>query len=101
MAGQPPLPAGVIWARTLHDQLIADAAAADGRLFVSSLSGTLYALDQETGEILWSSKRLSRIYTSPIVSGDTVIQSAPDGTFYGLNAATGEERWQFSNLISA
>jgi len=96
MAGQPPLPAGVIWARTLHDQLIADAAAADGRLFVSSLSGALYALDQGTGEILWSREGLSRIYTSPIVSGDTVIQAAPDGTFYGLNAATGEERWQFS-----
>jgi outer membrane protein assembly factor BamB len=96
MAGPPPPTAGVIWARNLHDPLIADAAAADGRLFVSSLSGALYALDQETGSILWNSEGLSRIYTSPVVSGDTVIQAAPDGTFYGFDAATGEERWRFS-----
>lgn len=96
MAGPPPPTAGVIWAKNLHDPLIADAAAADGRLFVSSISGAIYALDQETGEILWSSEELPRTYTSPIVSGDTVIQAASDGTFYGFDAATGEERWRFS-----
>ncbi|MCH7706696.1 MAG: PQQ-binding-like beta-propeller repeat protein, partial [Chloroflexi bacterium] len=96
MAGQPPPTVGVLWARNLHDPLIADAAAADGRLFVSSLSGTIYALNQETGEILWSGEGLPRIYSSPIVSGDTVIQAVSDGTFYGFDVATGEERWRFS-----
>ena len=96
MVSPPPGTAGVIWAKNLHDPLIADAAAADGRLFVSSISGAIYALDQETGEILWSVKGLPRAYSSPLVSGDTVIQAASDGTIYGFDAATGEERWRFS-----
>ncbi len=96
MASQPPATAGVIWARNLHDPLIADAAADDSRLFVSTLSGSIYALDQKTGEILWSGEGLPQTFTSPIVSGGTVIQAASDGTFYGFDAATGEERWRFS-----
>ena len=92
----PPTPPGLIWSRRLREQSVGDLATADGRLFVATSAGKLRALDTETGRLLWKVEDLAPVYSSPIVSGDTVIQAASDGTIYGFDVATGEELWRVS-----
>ena len=92
----PPQPGGLIWSRRLGEQSFADLATANGRLFVATAAGKLRALDTETGRDLWMVRDLAPMSSSPIVSGDTVIQAASDGTIYGFDVATGEERWRVS-----
>ena len=71
-------------------------ATADGRLFAATVGGKLHALELETGKRLWEVEGLGQLYSSPIVSGDTVIQAAYEGTVYGFDVATGEQRWAIS-----
>ena len=96
MAPQPTLAPGLVWKVELNEGIVADLAAAHGRLFVATFSGRLRAMDQKTGETLWMVEGLAPLYSSPIVSGDTVIQTAFDGTIHGIDLATGEERWNIS-----
>ena len=39
---------------------------------------------------------LAPLRSSPIITGDTVVQAAADGTIYGFDAASGEQRWTVS-----
>ena len=93
MLSTPPRTPGLIWTNRLREQSLGNLAIADGRVFVSTLPGKLRALDKNTGKILWTLEDLPRLFTSPIVSGDTVIQTASDGTVFGFDVATGEEKW--------
>ncbi|MFH1140475.1 MAG: serine/threonine-protein kinase [Chloroflexota bacterium] len=91
----PPLP-GLVWSRRLREQIVAEMATADGRLYLATVAGILRALDTKTGQDLWKVEGLAHLYSAPIVSGDTVIQTASDGTVYGFDAATGKEMWRTS-----
>ena len=72
-------------------------AAADGRLFATSVAGTLYALDEKTGRLLWQAD-LDRSRARWEIAATTVA----DGTVYAgyyayvaaFDAATGERRWE-------
>ena len=96
VAPPPPRTPGLVWSRRLGDSVLGDLATADGRLFIATLSGKLLALDVTTGDVLWQAGDLGRQRSSPIVSGDTVIQAAIDGTIYGFDVAAGDRLWSFS-----
>ena len=87
---------------------------ADGRLFVGSADGRVYAMEAATGRLLWSYRVAPRarwipvygklISTWPVAGGvvveDGVVYAAAgishfDGTYVvALDAATGQLRWQ-------
>ncbi len=97
MVSSPPRLPGLVWSRRFsRDPSVAEVATADGRLFMATAEGRLRALDAKTGQDLWLVEDLARLYSAPIVSGDTVIQTASDGTVYGFDAATGIEKWRAS-----
>ncbi|MEE8443403.1 MAG: PQQ-binding-like beta-propeller repeat protein, partial [Dehalococcoidia bacterium] len=96
MAPQPaPIP-GFLWAVGFDERVMAEMATADGRLFAATANGSLHALDLETGERLWEAEGLGQLFSSPMVSGDEVIQASYDGTIYGFDVSTGEQRWAIS-----
>jgi len=81
-------------------------AISNGRVFVGSRDGGLYALDFKTGERLWrASHRGSWVVGSPTVQDSTVYVGSSDGQFMqAVDAATGKERWQFptgANVLSS
>ena len=55
----------------------------------------LYALDAETGELLWSFETGDAIKPSPTVTGGAVYVGSNDNHVYALDAATGELRWKY------
>ena len=94
----PPLshPPGVLWVRGIEGRVDGNLATAEGRLFVATGGGILSALDTETGDLLWVLEGLEPLRSSPVITGDTVVQAAADGTIYGFAGASGEQRWKFS-----
>ena len=71
----------------------AQPVVADGRLFVGSMNGLLYARDASTGAPLWSFASQGPIRHSAGVAGSTVVFSSHDGYTYGLNVANGALQW--------
>jgi outer membrane protein assembly factor BamB len=63
-----------------------------GPLLESTPRARLYALDLETGELVWRSRRAG---TSPeLVGDDLVVTDVEEGALIGLDPATGDERWR-------
>ena len=100
MVPPPPPAPGFIWGLPVDEPVDSDLATADGRLFVATVAGILRAVDLETGSLLWKVDGLGNVYTSPIISGDTVILAAFDGTIHSFDASTGEQRWAVSTSES-
>jgi len=68
---------------------------ADGRLFAASVDGhTLWAIDADAGQPLWSYTAGGRIDSPPTVYGGLVIFGSADGCVYCLRAGDGALVWR-------
>ena len=88
-----------------HDGPIATPAVAGGRVFMTSATGRVVALDLGDGAELWSVDLVEDLAceppyygfaSSPVVAGDTVVLQIPaeEGVIAGFDAASGELRWR-------
>jgi outer membrane protein assembly factor BamB len=72
-------------------------AAADGRLFATSVAGTLYAIDEESGRLLWKAD-LDRSRARWEIAATTVANGIVYAGYYAyvaaFDAATGQRRWE-------
>jgi len=69
---------------------------ADGRIFVSSVGRqTLYALDANSGKVVWKYLAGGRIDSSPTVYKKTVLFGCGDGRVYCLRADDGALAWRY------
>ena len=75
--------------------IVGGAVIADSRLFVASLDGYVYALNQDTLARLWRFQTGGEIWSTPIVANGTVYIGSFDKKVYALDAATGDEKWSF------
>ena len=73
-------------------------AVVDGRVFVGSRDGHLYAVDAATGRRLWTTDHeMSWVNSSPAVAGGLVFAGSSDNRFVqAVDARTGKERWRVS-----
>ena len=73
-------------------------AVADGRVFVGSRDGFLYAVDAETGKLAWRvDHQMSWVNTSPAVIDGVVFAGSSDERFLqAVDARTGKERWRLA-----
>ncbi|NCD71080.1 outer membrane protein assembly factor BamB family protein [Mucilaginibacter agri] len=56
--------------------------------------GSLYAVDANTGAMLWKKLDHKGFYSSPTITGNTLFTTCFDGNIYALNAKTGETQWK-------
>lgn len=56
--------------------------------------GSMYAVDANTGSIIWKALDHKGFYSSPIVSGNSVFTTCFDSYMYALNAKTGAVLWK-------
>jgi hypothetical protein len=103
----------VRWKALTGGRVRSSPAVADGRVFVGSMDGVLYALDLTTGAGVWRFETQGTtlfsgdfgydrrtIQSSPAVLDGLVVVGTRDGTMYALDAATGRERWRVSHGMS-
>ena len=74
----------------------ASPAVADGRVFIGSRDGFLYAVDAATGKEAWRvDHRMSWVNTSPAIADGVVYAGSSDERFLqAVDARTGRELWR-------
>jgi quinohemoprotein ethanol dehydrogenase len=92
---------------TCCDQANRGVQVSDGKVFVGSLDGYLYALDAKTGAVAWKADTIAdrqRGYTvtgAPEIAGDLVVignagaEMDTRGYVTAYNVADGSEEWRF------
>lgn len=73
-------------------------ALANGIVYVDSKNGNIYALDQSTGNQLWSTKigpqGANNVASPAVSSGGVVYIGSRNSNIYALNASTGAIVWK-------
>ena len=93
----PVNPPSVQWTFRAAGPVVTSPAIANGVLYIGSLSGHLYAIDQQTGQEKWNFKSRMPIASSAAVAGGTVYFVSSAGSLAAIDAATGQPRWVFAH----
>ena len=93
-----PVPEGapsLAWRFDTGGTIYASPVIADGRLFISSKSGYLYALDAATGDELWRFQLSDYVVRSTPAVEDDIVYIGAGFNLFALDASTGNEIWRF------
>jgi len=82
--------------------IVADLAMSEDALYVASSNGRVYSLDKGSGDENWKREDIpvlaEKLWTSPVIQGNTLYVSTFDGYIYALSAETGELLdWSFES----
>ncbi len=80
------------WRANLDGSVTGTPAVVDGRLYVGTWGKSFYALDADTGAVLWRTSVPSVVDGYAAVAGGLVVFANGD-RFTALNASTGTEVW--------
>ena len=80
-----------------YDYLHSSPKYHDGRIYIGSSNGNLYAIDHKTGSEVWHFETNQKIRSTPTVDNDNVYFGSWDGNIYAVNLESGEEIWQFDS----
>ncbi|HLX84728.1 MAG TPA: PQQ-binding-like beta-propeller repeat protein [Terriglobales bacterium] len=79
------------------DIFTSSPAAANGKVYFGSGDGNVYAVDAQTGMLLWKFQTKDVVHSSPAVVDNTVYIGSWDSYLYALDADTGLEKWSFKS----
>ncbi len=89
-------PTGVVlWVISTPDTVDQPAIAFGGQVVVTSVDGTVQALDPATGRQVWRTKMPSELALQPAASGDTMVVIDENGTTVAFGT-DGHEVWRSS-----
>lgn len=72
----------------------ASPAYDNGILYFGATDGNLYALNAETGVLLWTYPTKGAIRSSPVIADGVVYFGSDDNNLYAVRAGTGEQAWR-------
>ena len=85
-----------IWEFATGGAVTAQPLVQDGRIYVGSFSSDFFALDAQTGSMIWKFPDANNWYWSrAVTNGDTLFVGSTDGNLYALDADSGRLRWIF------
>ena len=88
-----PANPSLMWSYLTGSSVYASPAVSDGLVFIPSWDGTLYVIDENTGQLKWSFNTGAPIFSSPAVSTGTVFLASRNGVLYALNEQSGSVIW--------
>lgn len=80
------------------DEVVAEPIYMDGKIFVTSIDGFVYAVSEETGATLWNFSAGGPLRDSPMAVGGNVYATTDDGQANSINAETGQSNWSTSGV---
>lgn len=89
-------PFRLAWVRHFTNERIGtcvEPIVAEGKVFVATHNGSLYALNAETGEPVWRFRASGAFLHSPSYADGLVVAGNTDGCLYACDAQTGKLRW--------
>jgi outer membrane protein assembly factor BamB len=85
----------VKWQTKVSSTWLMPPLLADGILYTGSGDGVLYALDAETGELVWSKEGFGQLESTGAAAGDVIITAGYNQQVKALNRMTGDEHWSY------
>ncbi|HEX7295498.1 MAG TPA: PQQ-binding-like beta-propeller repeat protein, partial [Pyrinomonadaceae bacterium] len=88
---------GTRWTFKTEGPIIGSPAIANGVVYIGSIDGNVYAVDQERGKQKWKFKTFAsrQVTSTPTVAEGVVYFGAFDGILYAVDAETGTLKWTF------
>lgn len=71
------------------------------KVFLGSENGKIFALDAQTGELVWQAKIKGEIINAPAIDSGILVVNTASGIMKGFNASTGEELWKIDQDVPA
>jgi len=90
----PPLK--LLWKFPTKGPIKSSAVIGNGRVFIGSSDGKVYALDQRSGREIWNFTTGDAVEAAGCLLADTLYIGSLDNNFYALDAAAGKLLWKFS-----
>ena len=87
---------GVKWSFATGGPIVTSPAIVDGVVYIASLDGFLYAVDQETGKEKWKFKSRTPIASSPAVFEGILYFVSSTGALAAIDIVTGKPKWVFA-----
>ena len=81
------------WWITMGGEIDASPAVANGVVYVTLDSASLYAVNATTGAILWTTPPDRNLASSPAVANGVVFVGSYDGYLFAFDAANGTQLW--------
>ena len=82
------------WARGLKEYIEYPPSYCDGVLYVNTFRGDTWAIEAETGKVVWKKVSSAPKPSTPAIAGDKLIVSSKDGTVTALTRKSGKLVWQ-------
>jgi len=79
----------------LPDIAIGAQALKEKTIYIATRSGTVHAIDVESGKEIWQQNLKQPIYSGVSASADSVFVTAASGLVYALSAEDGKVIWRF------
>lgn len=90
----------LIWAFAGHGPM-SSPGAADGRIFVGTGEGHLYAIGAEDGTLIWEYEAGEELGSLPVIKDGIVYLTSHSDTLLALDAATGKWLWHYRRDASS
>ena len=76
-------------------------SAGMNKIFLGTENGDIFALDAETGAIVWQVKIKGEVITPPAFDSGILVVNTASGILKALDASTGEELWKVEQDVPA
>lgn len=94
-AGVLKTPLELRWTFAATASIASSPVVADGRAFIGSDDGFLYAVNLADGSLAWKFETEDAIEAPPMVLEGVVYVGSLDYRLYGVDAKTGQQKWRF------
>lgn len=71
------------------------------KVFLGTENGDVFALDAETGELVWQAKIKGEIITAPAIDAGILVVHSASGILKAFDANTGDDLWKIENDVPA
>ena len=86
------------WVYPREDNLqpiVGGAIVYQGKVYVGCSDGKIYALDAADGYKEWEFQTGDKIWSTPVIDGDTLYIGSFDKKLYALSVTDGSKKWEF------
>ena len=84
-----------IWSYKTGDQIKSSPVIGQGKVFIGSNDGFVYALNLDTGAKIWRFNTQGDVEAAPLLLDSLVFVGSVSGFFYALRASDGRLVWQY------
>lgn len=89
------------WANRTSALVAGGPIAGLNKIYLGTENGDVYALDSETGELVWQAKVKGEIITAPAIDSGILVVNSASGILKAFDANTGEELWKVESDVPA